>query len=538
MATITGKYPVEPYLSYNPYESTIIYRKTGSDYTYEQTALINGWGAAEPYVATVRNSWAASAPWDVTTSGVPTPQLAPKTFHGPLIKIRNTPFEARKNRGEMIVSDFNNLKAVVTYINGGKTIEAGEPYFDLHSIYSAFVPFGWKPVQWNGTVKNEALDPTGNTGVALGDFFIGPNVRGVLRHFRYMTKTDDVTPYDVGWKDSAVRDFMNGKYTVPSLIDATDLYELVTATTAEANRRTVDMLTALAELPETIKSIKDLVLELIRLYKDARKGHFRLQNKAKRVQLEHESKIHRINYESNQAYLAARNDRTRRMIEHKRQQSISQARRDLSLTLKEIADAVTQLWLTFRYAIMPNVLLVEDLIKSMGEGENEFIRFSQKRELSIVPFEVEGFTRTGDIPVTVRCFIKRQFNAAELANAPYSWNFAVSLWELMPLSFVTDWFINIGDVIAAFTGSTSQYKEVSTISVKTHTSNVTYVHEESQAKVNVLFTGYTRNVIVPQDYCALVFDPFVDLQRQLDAASLTYQIAIKSALTSLINRRG
>lgn len=163
---------------------------------------------------------------------------------------------------------------------------------------------------------------------------------------------------------------------------------------------------------------------------------------------------------------------------------------------------------------------------------------TQKRELTIFPFEMEGFTRTGEIPVTVRCFIKRQFNAVELANAPYSWNFAVSLWELLPLSFVLDWIINLGDLIAALTGSTSQYKEVSTISVKTHTSNVTYVHEQSQAKVNVLFTGYTRNVIVPQDYCALVFDPFVDLQRQLDAASLTYQIAIKSALTSLINRRG
>jgi len=538
MATISGKYPVSPYLSSNPAYSTTIFEKAGDGYTYTQTADVDGWGSAEPYVATVRNSWAASAPWDVSSSGVPTPQIPQKTFFGPVIKIRNSPFIPRKNRGEMVVSDFNNLKAVVTYINGGEILDMGPPEAEMHSINTAFAPFGWKPIQWYGPLRNYALDPTGNTGVALGDFFNGPQVRGVLRHYRQMTKTDGLTPYDVGWDDDVVQNYLNFKFKVPHLIDNTDLFELVTATTAEANRRTVDMLTALAELPETIKSIKDLILELIRFYKDARKGHFRLQNKAKRVQREHETKIYRINYESNQAYLAARNDRTRRMIEHKRRQDISQARHDLALNIKEMADAVTQVWLTFRYAIMPNVYLIEDLVKSMSEGESEYIRFSQKRELALVPFGMKGFKRTGEIPVTVRCFIKRQFNAVELANAPYSWNFAVSLWELLPLSFVVDWFINLGDVIAAFTGSTSQYKEASTISVKTHTSNVTYVHEKSQAKVNVLFTGYTRNVIVPQDYCALVFDPFVDLQRQLDAASLTYQIAIKSALTSLINRRG
>ena len=538
MATISGKYPVEPYLSHNPYYSTNIFSKAGSGYTYEQTSEINGFGAAEPYVATVRNSWAASAPWDVTVSGVPTPQLPQKTFFGPVIKVNNAPFNVRKNRGEMVVSDFNNLKAIVTYINGGNITEIGPPMSQMYSINSAFGPFGWKPIQWYGPLSRYALDPTGNTGVALGDFWNGPEVRGVLKHYRQMTKDDGLTPYDVGWKDAVVQSFMDHKYTVGYLINNTELFELVTATTAEANRRTVDMLTALAELPESIKSIKDLILDLIRFYKDARKGHFRWQNKAKRVQREHEAKIYRINFKSNQAYLAARNDRARRIIEHKRQQDVSQARRDLALTLKEIADAVTQVWLTFRYAIMPNVFLIEDIVKSMGEGESEYIRYAQKRELTIFPFEMEGFTRTGEIPVTVRCFIKRQFNAVELANAPYSWNFAVSLWELLPLSFVLDWIINLGDVIAAFTGSTSQYKEVSTISVTTHSSNVTYVHDESEAKVNVLFSGYTRNVIVPQDYCALVFDPFVDLQRQLDAASLTYQIAIKSALTSLINRRG
>lgn len=538
MATISGFYPAEPYLSHDPYNSTVVFKKAGSGYTYEQTSQINGWGAAEPYVSTVRNSWAASAPWDVVTSGVPTPQLPQKTFLGPAVKVNNAPFNARKTRGEMIVSDFNNLKAIVTYINGGRIIELGPLKQSSYSINSVFAPYGWKPVQWYGPLARWALDPTGNTGVGLGDFFAGPQVLGVLKHYRRMTKTDDLTPYEVGWKDDVVQKFMDTKYNVPRLINNTELFELVTATTAEANRRTVDMLTALAELPETIKSIKDLVIELIRLYKSARKGHFRWQNKAKRAQREHETKIYRINYESRQAYLAARNGRTRRIIEHKRQRDISQARRDLALTIKEAADAVTQVWLTFRYAIMPNVFLIEDMVKSMREGESEFIRYAQKRELTILPFEMEGFARTGEIPVTVRCFIKRQFNAVELANAPYSWNFAVSLWELLPLSFVLDWIINLGDVIAAFTGSTSQYKEVSTISVKTHTSNVTYVHDESQAKVNVLFSGYTRNVIVPQDYCALIFDPFVDSQRQLDAVALTYQIAIKSALTSLINSRG
>ena len=166
MATISGKYPAEPYLSHNPYYSTNIFSKAGSGYTYEQTSQINGFGAAEPYVATVRNSWAASAPWDVTVSGVPTPQLPQKTFFGPVIKVNNAPFNVRKKRGEMVVSDFNNLKAIVTYINGGNITEIGPPMSQMHSINSAFGPFGWKPIQWYGPLSRYALDPTGNTGVA------------------------------------------------------------------------------------------------------------------------------------------------------------------------------------------------------------------------------------------------------------------------------------------------------------------------------------------------------------------------------------
>lgn len=534
MQTITGKFPVPPYLTYNPSVNMTIWKKAGASYTFEQTQDLKGFGVFESYMENVRNSWAASAPWDVSVTGLPSPRIAPRKLYGPVIKVNNRPFLKRSKRGEMVVSDYNRMYAEISYFNGGSEVLIGSPQSQSERLDYSVAPYHWKPVTWNNDISKYALAPPGSNDIGMGSYFSYHNVRGLLRHYRVKSQSDDKTPYDVGWKDSKVQDFLDSKINVPRMVGGPEFLELVTATTAEANSRTVDILTALAEMPETIASIKSGVLQLIKMYKDARKGHFRIQNKAKRAQRIHEAKVYRINYESRQLYVAARNDRTRRIIENNRQRELAGARKDLALLMADFADAISSVWLTFRYGIMPNVYLIEDMVKSMSEGQEKFIRFSQKRELVIPTFDLEGWTKSGDLTATVRCFIKRSFKDTEVHNAPYSWNFAVSLWELFPLSFVIDWIINVGDLISALTGSTNQYKEAATVSVVTHSSNVTYTHDESKAKVNVQYSGYTRTVITPQSYCALVFDPFLDVQRKLDAASLSYQILIKSALKSLI----
>lgn len=58
---------------------------------------------------------------------------------------------------------------------------------------------------------------------------------------------------------------------------------MVTSCLSDANRGTIDALTAAAEMPKTIKSILDGIKILIKMYKDARIKSFRLYNKAKKA---------------------------------------------------------------------------------------------------------------------------------------------------------------------------------------------------------------------------------------------------------------
>lgn len=138
---------------------------------------------------------------------------------------------------------------------------------------------------------------------------------------------------------------------------------------------------------------------------------------------------------------------------------------------------------------------------------------------------------------TLRVFVKRRFKAEYFADASYSFNLNVSLFEAVPYSFMGDWFSNVGDWIASFSSQGHQFDEVATVSLRFHDTNVTYLHAGTNASVNVMLSGYTRRVISAQNYCAFQWGIDMNLARQIDAAALSYSIFLKQALTGLINKR-
>lgn len=549
MAIITGMFPMPAPLEKISSAALGYWKRQGDDAEFTYFNTVNGFGEAEFLTEQLGNllydtknfSLKTNLPWDhigpyaIKQSGNPTPSIPDKILYGNVIGVNNKPFRKRVLRGEMVVSDYQRVNAYLKYRNGGEKKVLGPPIL-INRPWTIVNVVGWASPDWLtshvGSSNRGACPPNGQMALGIhtgsGSGFFG-------QRYQRVSVTDTITPYDVGWNDSIIEQFLNTG--INDLVDRDLLNEVVTATIAEANKRTVDMLTALAEGPETINSIKNGVLEVFRLFADARKGHLRIMNSAKRVQRQHEARIHRINFESNQEWVAERNARTRRIIEHKRQQAISQARRDLALAMKEFTDAVSQIWLTFRYGIMPNVYLIEDLIEAQSNPLSEYVRFGQRRQIKIDPPKVDRFESSGQLAVTLRCFNKRKFDIAKMASKEYSWNVAVTLWELVPLSFVVDWALNIGDVLSVLFGSTNEYIEASTISVKIESSPITYVHPNSDATVIVDFRGYMRKVINPLHYCALRWDPYIDLQRQLDAASLSYNILIKDAVKGIINRK-
>lgn len=268
---------------------------------------------------------------------------------------------------------------------------------------------------------------------------------------------------------------------------------LITETLAEADAGTLDILTSMAELPETVRSIYDGLKVIIRMYKDARSKHLRLYNKA---------------------------------AKHKYQKTAHAAK-----AMKELNQAAADVWLNFRYNIMPNVILIEDALEYLAKDLSKFERW---RGTTTVKFshryKPPGFNVNDQSQVVHRCFIKRLI---DLTNSPSKTsqllltNIFVTAWELVPLSFVIDWVLNIGNVLTSLSPAGDYKAQASSYSHKIQ-HQVTYVHNGTNARVNVVGKSYLLDIINPRDAVSVVWAPEIGWMRQLDALALSWQLFLKN----------
>lgn len=277
---------------------------------------------------------------------------------------------------------------------------------------------------------------------------------------------------------------------------------LVATTLASANRGTIDALTAMAEFPETLRSILDGVKLCMKIYRDARIKSFRLYNKAKR------------------------------------QQNVNQSQATLAKNARELADAIANVWLNFRYNIMPNVYLIEDLIKTLNIQMSEFIKFRETRNYTQ---EVEFSTPLWDVEsqafnTTHRVMIKRLIDVSgkfpKIKHLVLT-NVFVTGYELVPYSFVYDWFINLGDIIAAFLVTPEFTQEGATYSWKTEGS-AQFSHKTNNAGVSVNLKAYKCSVINPRNASCLAYNPKLNWMRQADALALTWS-AFKDEISKTLS---
>lgn len=267
---------------------------------------------------------------------------------------------------------------------------------------------------------------------------------------------------------------------------------LVATTLATANRGTIDALTAIAEFPKTLRSLLDLVKLCLKIYRDARVKSFRLYNKAKR------------------------------------QHDVNQSQADIAKNARELADAIANTWLNFRYNITPNVLLIEDLIETLNTQMSEFLKF---RETQNTVQEVEFSTPLWNVEsqafnTTHRVMIKRLIDVSgkfpKIKHLVLT-NVAVTGYELVPFSFVFDWFVNLGDMIAAYFVTPEFTQEGATYSWKTEGA-AQFSHKTNKASVSVNLRAYKCNVINPRNASCLVYNPELNWMRQADALALTWSV--------------
>lgn len=335
------------------------------------------------------------------------------------------------------------------------------------------------------------------------------------------------------WKTYSSINSEEGSYVLDPIISAKELEQmivqsgvdltydagirgdLVTAALAESKEAAVDLLTSLAEMPETVEMIVNILKGIRRPLHNAKKYMKQLRRqKAKAV------------------------------------------------------DTATQTWLLYRYGIMPAVFTTQDALKAIKQ---EFVKYQTTRkrerssdERSVHPFELHPRSSGWDAHLVVkgryvishdvehRCWIKQCFNEDSLRRR-FGINPALTAWELVPLSFVVDWFIQVGDFIQAV--SPSLYSQrASTYSIRSTSTlrgvidsvedswdargTVDYTFKEShgQAEIHAEFWRYDRVIINPESHLTLPTGVNLNLKRTLDGFSLSWP-GIKKSLQALLPER-
>lgn len=262
---------------------------------------------------------------------------------------------------------------------------------------------------------------------------------------------------------------------------------LVVECLADANSATVELLSTLAEMPETVKQALSGIRTIVEMYKEARKKAFRIYNKG--------------------GAGSAANTAWRNSI--------------------ECANAIVDVWMTWRFGIRPNVYLIEDCIDILYSEKKDFIRtrkFVQK-EFSVPSPGLPPVT-SADVPIRLRCFIKRLYDISRpeaLLMQRVTLNGAIALYELTPLSWALDYFVNLGDIIASKFNNTPALAEGSTFSWQIQDSTVSFGSLE-QGYINVRLALYRRDVINPSSITCLSFNSDLGFDQIFDLISVGWNI--------------
>lgn len=144
----------------------------------------------------------------------------------------------------------------------------------------------------------------------------------------------------------------------------------------------------------------------------------------------------------------------------------SKRKRLRKLSRKQLANAVADLWMEFRYAVRPLIFDMKQAVEAaratIKRGSRQTARgWGSSNSSSITVLDENNTSdsvcntvlrRTETISVNYRAGvlydIENDINGI-LALWGFDQNFE-TIWELTPMSFVVDWFFNVGDIIAAW----------------------------------------------------------------------------------------
>lgn len=225
-------------------------------------------------------------------------------------------------------------------------------------------------------------------------------------------------------------------------------------------------------------------------------------------------------------------------------------------------------WMEYRYAIMPLIYSLKDINELLAkrnavyktERSRKKVHHSYTRD-SVTPKSDVYLYAVCDLDATITSTVKLGYNRGALQRvlSQTSFNPFKTAWELIPYSFVVDWFLNVGDVISSQTSINLSSQTACCTSVKRRETkeiwicdksvdistksisaspcreaqNLKYVHPRNVEQVleRTTVESYDR-FLWSKPTPKLVFDPHLNWKRFIDALVLAYQ-PTKKLLRSL-----
>lgn len=193
-------------------------------------------------------------------------------------------------------------------------------------------------------------------------------------------------------------------------------------------------------------------------------------------------------------------------------------RRSLSSgsSLASLKEDIANIWLWYRYAVTPTLLDIEALLATL-EREFEPFRTYRKGRESVREFSFGGWT--GQVKVVERCIVRDHYAFHHFDGVRF--NVPSTGWQLLPLSFMIDWVLNINKVLIATKPPTNIKARKSMYSVKCEDTLV-LTHPDFPGEVHVALDTYTRTPISPSSYIDLEFKPSISYKRMIDAWAIFF----------------
>lgn len=328
---------------------------------------------------------------------------------------------------------------------------------------------------------------------------------------------------------------------------------LVTKVTAEAKAAEYDLLSELGELPETIKMFHDLVKGLKRPLELVKK-HKEYLRKAKEWDQSWKKQLNRLRKQ----YEKARSVERKKVLKNrydtlfKKQNPFGwfwrrKKRESLTGYASKGVTKAAETWLLYRYGVMPLLYSARDIVSAMNKKAQVYK--TTRAHVTEQKQEEFGSWNTGPFGMKQPLNYKFVIEYVQVDRVTYKQCFdgnvigrliginpLVTAWELTTLSFVVDWFIQVGDFIQAISPSYAQQTEVvysrklkGTVRTVQNPTQPPTIDPGSTFKSKIkldgtsgTFESYYREVIDPMSHLTIPREIVLNWKRELDAFALTW----------------